>query len=153
MWRKKEIGNQQKDSRKIGGKVINSIEKNWIPNSRQKRVNFCANLPTSASKPSYEPGLQVCVEIWTLLQKCLQIHKVMNRPHLFTELSFAQERLSNPHNSVWCWCCSKQNSMNAKFACSLWGKIKIENCKSLPFLSPRYCKDSLWTKILGFKIK
>ena len=66
MGRKKEIGNQQKDSRKIGGKVKNSIEKNLILNLQQKHVNFCANLPTFASKPSYEPGLQVHVEIWTL---------------------------------------------------------------------------------------
>ena len=32
-----------------------------------KIVNFCANLPTFASKPSYEPGSQVRVEIWTLV--------------------------------------------------------------------------------------
>ena len=32
-----------------------------------KIVNFCANLPTFASKPSQEPGSQVRVEIWTLL--------------------------------------------------------------------------------------
>ena len=43
-------------------------------------MNFCANLPTFASKPSYEPGSQVHVEIWTLS---------IDDPFLWPTLTFA----------------------------------------------------------------
>ena len=74
MWRKKEIGNQQKDSRKIGRKVINSIEKNWIPYLRQKCVNFCQIFLLFSSNLPTNPVCRFAVFFWA--PNCQAQHKL-----------------------------------------------------------------------------
>ena len=73
-------------------------------------VNFCANLSTFASKPSYEPGLQVRVEIWTLHSR--------TKYKVAAELGPAQPQLAPTllptiptvceHSITGLWCTSQQ---------------------------------------------